>query len=115
MHSGIALGRRRSGSHSIAYLATLFFGLLHPWVRCAAQRCDLTAFQGNASSPPRAAGAACPTCVFPLYQRVKGINGSALLGLDLTNQWVYFYGDSTTHQLHEQFLDYMDSSSQVRC
>ena len=53
--------------------------------------------------------------MFPVYQRVKGINGSALLGLDLTEQWVYFYGDSTTHQLHEQFLDYMDSSSQVRC
>ena len=95
-------------------LTALIWVLVHIGIHCAAQRCDLTTFQGNASSPPKAAAAACRTCVFPVYQRVKGMDASQVLGLDLTDQWVYFYGDSTMRQLHAEFMAYMDSS-QVGC
>ena len=110
MVMGISLRKGRSGNSVIACLITLSCVFVHPCIHGAAQHCDLTTFQGKASAPPKAAAAACQTCVFPVYQRVKGMENTDVFSLDLTNQWVYFFGDSTTRQLHEQFTAYMDSS-----
>lgn len=73
------------------------------------QTCDISAFQGNVSAlnAPNP-GLACQTCVFPVYQRVNGLDTTKILHLELSNKWIYFLGDSTTRQLHEQFLAYLD-------
>ena len=54
----------------------------------------------------------CPTCVFPSWQAVT-IDTTKILQLDLTRKWVYMLGDSTTSQLHEELLSYLDEP-QVR-
>lgn len=73
------------------------------------QTCDITAFQGNVSAPGGPYPAlACQTCVFPTYARVNGLDTTIILQADLSNKWIYFLGDSTTKQLHEQFLAYLD-------
>lgn len=78
------------------------------------QSCDISAFQGNVSASDGPYPAlACQTCVFPVYQRVNGLDTTKILLLELSNKWIYFLGDSTTRQLHEQFLAYLDEP-QVR-
>ncbi len=79
------------------------------------QTCDIAAFQGSVSAPDGPYPAlACQTCVFPTYARVNGLDTTKILQLDLSNKWIYFLGDSTTKQLHEQFLAYLDEP-QVPC
>jgi hypothetical protein len=78
------------------------------------QSCDISAFQGNVSASDGPYPAlACQTCVFPVYQCVNGLDTTKILLLELSNKWIYFLGDSTTRQLHEQFLAYLDEP-QVR-
>ncbi len=73
------------------------------------QSCEISAFQGNVSASDGPYPAlACQTCVFPVYQRVNGLDTTKILHLELSNKWMYFLGDSTTRQLHEQFLAYLD-------
>ena len=77
------------------------------------QACDVTQFQGTTSSIGSSYPASsCPTCVFPSWQAVT-IDTTKILQLDLTRKWVYMLGDSTTSQLHEQLLSYLDEP-QVR-
>lgn len=80
------------------------------------QTCDITAFQGSVSAPdgPYPASA-CQTCVFPTYARVNGLDTTKILQVDLSNKWIYFLGDSTTKQLHEQFLAYLDEPQVLCC
>ena len=76
------------------------------------QACDISQFQGNLSSIGPSYPTSCKTCVFPSWQAVS-LDTTAILQLDLTGKWLYMLGDSTTKQLHEQLLGYLDEP-QVR-
>ena len=71
------------------------------------QACDVSQFQGNYSSIGSSYPTSCATCVFPSWQAVS-LDTTAILQLDLTGKWLYMLGDSTTMQLHEALLGYLD-------
>ena len=100
------------GSISIVALSILCpFGVLVEGQQT--QACDVSQFQGTISSIGASYPASsCLTCVFPSWQAVT-IDTTKILQLDLTGKWVYMLGDSTTSQLHEQLLSYLDEP-QVR-
>lgn len=77
------------------------------------QACNLSQFQGNGSSIGTSyPTSSCTTCVFPSWQAVS-LDTTKILQLDLTGKWLYMLGDSTTSQLHEELLGYLDEP-QVR-
>lgn len=81
------------------------------WQRADAQQkqaCNLSQFQGNVSSiGPAYPASSCKTCVFPSWSDVS-LDTTSILQLDLTGKWLYMLGDSTTQQLHEELLSYLD-------
>jgi hypothetical protein len=94
---------------SLTVLLALTLG--STWQRADAQQkqaCNLSQFQGNASSiGPEYPASSCKTCVFPSWSDVS-LDTTSILQLDLTGKWLYMLGDSTTHQLHEELLSYLD-------
>ena len=76
------------------------------------QACDVSQFQGNHSSIGSSYPTSCATCVFPSWQAVF-LDTAAILQLDLTGKWLYMLGDSTTMQLHEALLGYLDEPQVV--
>ena len=81
------------------------------WQRADAQQkqaCNLSQFQGNVSSiGSKYPTNSCKTCVFPSWSDVS-LDTTSILQLDLTGKWLYMLGDSTTQQLHEELLSYLD-------
>lgn len=110
----IVCGHRSGNIRSLSIIAlSIFcsFGVLVGGQQT--QACDAAQFQGAVSSIGVSYPASsCPTCVFPSWQAVT-IDTTKILQLDLTRKWVYMLGDSTTSQLHEELLSYLDEP-QVR-
>ena len=48
-------------------------------------------------------GGHCPTCLFPTYPGINGIDVAAYKQTDFSNQWVYFLGDVTVRQMYGEF------------
>ena len=113
-HRGIARGHRLADIGSLSILTLSIFCSLEVLVGGQqTQACDASQFQGAVSSIGASYPAAsCSTCVFPSWQAVT-IDTTKILQLDLTRKWVYMLGDSTTSQLHEELLSYLDEP-QVR-
>ena len=45
----------------------------------------------------------CQTCLFPTYPHINAIDVAAYNHIDFSNQWVYFLGDVTVHQMYGEF------------
>ena len=107
-HLSRSQSHRRTILPSLVLLALLSSCTLGELVEAQQkQACDISQFQGNRSSIGSSYPASCTTCVFPSWQAVS-LDTTAILQLDLTGKWLYMLGDSTTMQLHEALLGYLD-------